>query len=250
MASPSFRPGGESRRGSGAGAAGATAPPQGRHRAPSLEELAARVGAGDRGATTRLYERLIGGLRRYFTARLQGDAAEVENLAEATFVRLWEGLVRSPDAEAPRSVAAYAYGIARRVWAGHHRRREREERLGRAAGDGAEPVATPSPDLESPLPGPPDELAYRQLVDALLDCVRRGEGPLRLDEGEQAVVEALLAGRRPTWIARHHGLEAWTVTRRSQSACAKVRRCLEHKQFDGSDLAAVERITGRRLRAS
>jgi len=127
--------------------------------------LVARVGSGDSAACRSLMEAHLGRIHA-FAWRMLGDAAEAEDVAQDTFLRLWR---QAGKWRAEARVGTWLHRVAHNLCI---------DRLRQRRGDGGEEL----PDLPDPAPGP---AANQQRVQV----ARRIEAALaRLPERQRAAI--------------------------------------------------------------
>lgn len=112
-------------------------------RADEDDELVARVATGEGAACRRLLDRHLGRIVG-FAARVLGDGAEAEDVAQETFLALWRHATGWRAGEA--RLGTWLHRVARNACIDRLRRR-REVGL-EAAGDPPDPEADPGADLD------------------------------------------------------------------------------------------------------
>ena len=184
-----------------------SSPTGGRMRPPTAaddtttdEALAACAAAGDQAACRRLMQRHLAPILRY-AARLLADSAEAEDVAQETFLRLWQRLDRWPADGS--GLAAWLFRVAHNLCIDRIRRRRTVP-----MDDAAEPVDD-RPDAAQDLMRRERDRAVERAIQALperqraalLLCHHEGlsnaETARVLDIGVEAV-ESLLARARRT----------------------------------------------------
>jgi RNA polymerase sigma-70 factor (ECF subfamily) len=139
-------------------------------------ELMGRVKAGDREAFARLVDRYKDAMVNYLS-RLTGSRARAEDLAQETFLRLYENRDRYRE---EGRFSAFLYRIATNLARSEIRREQRRRMLKlvfRPGGNGAGPVENP----QSRLLG---KEAHRKLAEAIARIPIRFRIPLVLHEIE------------------------------------------------------------------
>lgn len=132
--------------------------------------------------------------------RMLTDGDEAQDVAQETFIRLWQ---KGPSLADPRHATAWAYQTSTRIAV---------DRLRRRAARGAIPAASEA------APGPDEALAARQLIEALAGAV--GEGEL------EAAILARVDGLSQLEAAEVLGVSERTVRRlltRFDEAAARQR---------------------------
>ncbi len=182
-----------------------------RSAAPALsdEALVAACGLGDAAALGALFDRHHEGVSRFLQRMSRGDAAEIDDLAQATFVEVWRSAARFRGGAAVRT---WIFGIATNLV--RHRARSEGRRRAALAGLASTPPASSR--------GPDDAMMRRQLIDRL-------GAALAMLSHEQREVFVLceveeIAGVE---VARALGLREGTVWRRLHDARRALRRALD-----------------------
>lgn len=169
--------------------------------------LLLRIRAGDSSALDGLVDRYWTPLVSY-AARLLGSWDAAEDVAQGTFVRIWE---RRHDWESDGSVSALLYRITRNQGLDEIKRRERAAARSRARDQAARRVATPSEQLEvAEL-----EAAFEATLAALAE--RRRE----------VFILARAHGLSYREIAEVMGIAPQTVANHLSAALAELRQALE-----------------------
>jgi len=137
--------------------------------------LVIRARSGDRAAFRTIFDRYVGGVRRFLGDLLREDAAADEATQE-TFVRAFHHLGELREAE---RLSSWLFGIARHVAQEQRRARHRDER-GTDDATGDLPDRAPSP--EGLLLGAESERLLAEALGELSDD-RRAALLLRLDHG-------------------------------------------------------------------
>ena len=122
----------------------------------SDEALLASIGAGDRTAARALVDRHLGAITG-FAARVLGDRAEAEDVAQEVFLRVWRAAGRWTPGRA--SVSTWMHTIARNLCLDRVRRRRPHQAIEEAV-----EIADPTPDAADRLAAKETE---RRVADAL-----------------------------------------------------------------------------------
>ncbi|MCB9561603.1 MAG: RNA polymerase sigma factor [Kofleriaceae bacterium] len=179
--------------------------------AVSDEALVAACALGDAAALGTLFDRHHEALWRFLGRMSRGGAAELDDLAQGTFVEVWRSASRFRGGAAVRT---WIFGIAANLV----RRRARDEGRRRAALADLAAVPRPAPAGRAP----DDALMRRQMVDRIGAAMAGLSHELRevfvlCDVEEIPGVE----------VARALGLREGTVWRRLHDARKALRRALE-----------------------
>jgi RNA polymerase sigma-70 factor (ECF subfamily) len=179
--------------------------------APELsdEALIAACALGDAAALGALFDRHHEAVYRFLQRLSRGDGAEIDDLAQQTFVEVWRSAARFRGGAA---VKTWIFGIAANLV----RHRARSEGRRRAAMAGL--ALAPAPSSH----GPDDAAIRRQMVDRLGAALATLSHELRevfvlCDVEEIPGVE----------VARALGLREGTVWRRLHDARKALRRALD-----------------------
>lgn len=181
----------------------------------TLAALAAAASAGDQAAFERIHRRLAGGLLRILLQRTGGRADIAEELAQKTWVVVWEALRDRKYDPARSALTTYIYAISHKVWLQYIRSVGRGQALPADAeswaslGD-AEPVS---------VAGMAELL---QAVRASMD----GTEPDALTPDERALARAVAAGHSDRSLAKLLGLAPSTTNVRKKAVFEKIRRFL------------------------
>lgn len=190
----------------------------------ALHQLADRAQRGERPAFEELVRRLEQGLKRVLLRRTGGQFALVEELAQSTWVAVWDALRQGRYDAGRAAISTFVYAVAHKLWLRHLRDRR---------GPAAEPAA-----LESVLIGrateaddPAAALESAELLEAMRGCLRSDGDAFSLTPEERRVVIGLAAGESERSLSAELGLAASTIHARKQAAYEKLRRCLAAKGF-------------------
>lgn len=175
----------------------------------SDEALIAACAAGDSAALGVLFDRFASAVCRFLTRLIGASYAEIDDLAQATFIEVWRC---SPKFRGDSKARVWIFGIANNVARRHVRSRSR--RLTALERFGLEPVSP-----ERPL----DEATHdRRLIERLAATLPT------LTEGQRvAFVMCDLEGVPGVEAARVLGLRPGTLGRRLFEARRVLRKALE-----------------------
>lgn len=198
-----------------------------------LGGLAAAAGRGDRAAFDRLHDRLAGGLRRILLNRTGGRADLAEELAQRTWVILWDAVSNGKYDPTRSAITTFLYAVSHKVWLQHLRT---SSRRATAPAEAAAGVAAGTEDAG-------DAAGLAEVLGAVRECMEGGEAgiPGALTSEERALIRAVAAGHSDRSLARLLNLAPSTVNVRKQSVFQKVRRFLAVRGHRGPERQGGER---------
>lgn len=201
----------------------------------SLEALAQRAMDGDDEAFEQLHQRLRGGLHAFFSRRLGGPSARLEELVHGTWIEVWKSFrLRRYDPNRAR-LTTFVYAIGNNVLLRSHRAEGRDRLTFPGVDDELHRGQAEHPAF--------DHLLHQsELIDAVRDCLRRRSGPDALSEQERAIVQAATAGASERELAARLNLAPSTINARKRVALQKLRKCLSIKGF--GDAAVEQDLAG------
>src|SRR5262249_24100157 len=94
--------------------------------AESMADLCAGAMRGDRPAFEKLHRRLNPGLQRMLQGRTSGRADLAEELAQRTWVGVWEALIAGKYDPAKSAITTFVYAVSHKVWLQHLRTASRQ----------------------------------------------------------------------------------------------------------------------------
>ena len=199
---------------------------------PSGEELVSLAQAalgGDRSAFDRLHDRLGGGLKRILLDRTGGRADLAEELAQRTWVILWDALSGGKYDPSRSAITTFLYAVSHKVWLQHLRSASRRPT---APSEAAAGIASDSQD-------PAGAAGLAELLSDVRDCMEGGERGVAgsLNPEERALMRAVAAGHSDRSLARLLGLAPSTVNVRKRTVFEKVRRFLAVRGHRGDERA-------------
>ncbi len=202
---------------------------------PATEDLGAlaqAAGRGDRAAFDRLHDRLAGGLKRILLNRTGGRADLADELAQRTWVILWDAISGGKYDPARSAITTFLYAISHKVWLQHLRT---SSRRAVAPADAAAGVAAGIVDAG-------DAAGLAEVLSAVRECMEGGEDgvPGALNPEERALIRAVAAGHSDRSLARLLGLAPSTVNVRKRTVFEKVRRFLAIRGHRGPERPAGE----------
>lgn len=198
-------------------------PPLMSDRSPApLSDLARLAATGDRAAFDAIHTRLAGAVRRHLLSRLGPRADLADDLAQRTWMGVWNALSRglyNPDRAA---ITTFVYAVATKVWLQHLRSSSRARVLipGQVPDEAGAWEAEP---LESP------GLAER--IHAVRECLR--PHPAGLTPEEVWLLRAAAEGATDRDLAERLGVAASTAHARRRAALDKLRRLLARRGIRG-----------------
>lgn len=203
---------------------------------PTLAVLARRAAAGDDAAFDVIYRRLDAGLRRFLARRGIASTAQVEELAQTTWVDVWLALQAGRYDASRSALTTFLYAVAHKTWL-QHRRRMRGERASTLEVSALSSVALD----ESADPGDAMDLAAE--VQLVRDCLF-DQGTAGLTQDEHTVILGLRAGESERTLAARLGLAASTVHARKLSAFDKLRRYIDLRGTGSSGTERGQSLDG------
>ena len=201
-----------------------------------LAQLANRARSGDQSAFEELLHRFDPGLKRILLRRSGGQSELSEELAQRTWIAVWEALREKRYDPRKSAISTFIYAVAHKLWLQHLRR------TGRAPlSDGVLGASLSDP---SGAAGNPAALLHAaEMLDAMRACLHATGAPFSLTAEERQVVIGLSGGESERALAEELGVAASTVHARKQLAYRKLRRCLSAKGFS---VESAERPRGQR----
>ena len=214
-----------------------------------LAQLANRARSGDQSAFEELLHRFDPGLKRILLRRSGGQSELSEELAQRTWIAVWEALREKRYDPRKSAISTFIYAVAHKLWLQHLRR------TGRAPlSDGVLGASLSDP---SGAAGNPAALLHAaEMLDAMRACLHATGAPFSLTAEERQVVIGLSGGDSFSYVdgklkggeseralAEELGVAASTVHARKQLAYRKLRRCLSAKGFS---VESAERPRGQR----
>ena len=186
-----------------------------------LRELTQRAKQGDEGAFEALYQRLGGGLQRFFLKRNGGNVDQANDLTQQTWVEFWLALARyDPDRAEP---STFLYAVGYKIWLRYLRRATRAPTV-YPLDECAAAFLPDTFDIE-------DALEFSEMLDALRECLRAVDTPNSLTDEERYIV-ARHADEEPLRaLADVLGIAPSAVFVRNRKAREKLARCLAQKGF-------------------
>lgn len=186
----------------------------------SLRRLSAAARRGDENAYHAIHARLDAGLRRFLMKRTRDDAELAEELAQRSWVALWEAL-RDGRYDPERSaLTTFLYGVGYKQYLQHLRRTRGALRLVNDLDAQAEELFAQSDD-------PAEFVRACELLDAVRDCLREGGGAADLSPDERQILAAVAAGQSERQLAAKLGVAPSTINSRKQLAFQKLHVFLQ-----------------------
>lgn len=182
---------------------------------------------GDRSAFDRLHDRLGGGLKRLLLDRTGGRADLADELAQRTWVILWDAVSTGKYDPARSAITTFLYAISHKVWLQHLRSASRRPT---APAEAAAGIAALSDD-------PADAAGLAELLSHVRECMEGSERgvPGALNPEDRALIRAVAAGHSDRSLARLLGLAPSTVNVRKRAVFDKVRRFLAVRGYRGAE---------------
>ena len=185
----------------------------------SLRRLSAAAQQGDERAYHAIHARLDAGLRRFLMKRTHEDAELAEELAQRSWVALWEAL-RDGRYDPQRSaLTTFLYGVGYKQYLQHARRTRGTLRVITDLDAQAEEMFAQNDD-------PAEFVRACELLDAVRDCVN-GSGGADLSAADREILAGVAAGESERQLAVRLGLAPSTVNARKQLALQKLQDYLE-----------------------
>jgi RNA polymerase sigma-70 factor (ECF subfamily) len=204
--------------------------------ADPIAELARRAQAGDREAFEQLLRRFEPGLKRVLLRRSGGQAEVCDELAQQTWIAVWEALREQRYDPQKSAISTFIYAVAHKLWLQHLRSTSAAPLsggvLGASLGDSSAAGENPATWLH-----------LAELLDAMRACLHATGTPLSLTADERRIVIGLSGGESERALAAKLGVVASTVHARKQMAYRKLRQCLSAKGFSAE---TAERPAGQR----
>jgi RNA polymerase sigma factor (sigma-70 family) len=187
----------------------------------SLRRLSAAAQRGDESAYRAIHARLDAGLRRFLMKRTRDDAELAEELAQRSWVALWEAL-RDGRYDPQRSaLTTFLYGVGYKQFLQHARRTRSGLRLVNDLDAQAEQMFAATDD-------PAEFVRACEVLDAVRECLRGdGAAAAELTVAERAILAAIARGESERQLARRLSLAPSTVNSRKQLALKKLQDYLE-----------------------
>lgn len=189
-----------------------------------LQRLADRAQRGDRDAFEQLVRRFDPGLRRILLRRGSGQAELADELAQRTWIAVWEAFCKRRYDARKSAISTFIYAVAYKLWLQHLRRAGAAPLSGGVLG---ESLLGASGTTENPA----DEAQAAELLEAMRACLHATGTPLSLTDEQRHVVLALSSGKSERDLAGELGVAASTIHARKQLAYGKLRRCLAARGF-------------------
>lgn len=190
-----------------------------------LQSLCAAAAAGDESAFESLHRRLAGGLKRLFMERAGGHADLAEELAQKTWVAVWQALRAGKYDPSRAAISTFVYAVGFKIWLGHLRGLRRDgDRAGSADAGTFALVRDDDPAYAA---------ADAELIQAVRDCLAGKGAAGSLTADERALVCAAASGESDRALAKRLKLAPSTVNARKRAAYEKLRRWLAQRGHRG-----------------
>lgn len=186
----------------------------------SLRRLSAAAQQGDERAYRAIHARLDAGLRRFLMKRTRDDAELAEELAQRSWVALWEALRDGRYDPRRSALTTFLYGVGYKQYLQHSRRARSGLRLVNDLDAQAERMFASTDD-------PAEFVRACELLDAVRECLRGDGRAPELTADERAILGAIAAGESERQLAARLGLAPSTVNARKQLALQKLQDYLE-----------------------
>lgn len=193
----------------------------------SVEELAAAAARGDEPAFGALRRRFAPGLHRLLLGRAAGREDVAEDLAQATWVSVWQALRRGQYDPARSAISTFVYAVGHKTWLQYLRRAALQQRVSRelqneaggtAASDSAETTS-----------------ALAEAVHLVRECLRGG----LLSAEEVDIVIGAGRGESDRDLAARLNMASSTINAKRRSAYEKIRRALAQRGFREDSLDQI-----------
>lgn len=187
-----------------------------------LQSLCAAAAGGDEAAFDAIHRRLGGGLRRLFLDRAGGRSDLADELAQRTWVAVWQALRAGKYDPSRAAISTFVYAVGTKIWLGHLRGSRRDDQRTGLVETGSFALVRDD--------DPSDAAADSELLQAVRDCLAgaiAGEGGLTPDE--RALIRAAASGESDRALAKRLRLAPSTVNVRKRAAYEKLRRLLAQR---------------------
>lgn len=192
--------------------------------ADPLTQLAERAQRGDRRAFEELLGRLDPGLKRILLRRTGGQLELAEELAQRTWIAVWEALGGGRYERRKAAISTFVYAVAHKLWLQHLRQTGNAPR-GYSLFDTSISRASEGSDDPAAL------LEAAELLEATRACLHVARAPFSLTAEERRIIIGLSGGESERGLAEQLGVAASTIHARKVLAHKKLRRCLAAKGF-------------------
>jgi RNA polymerase sigma factor (sigma-70 family) len=189
-----------------------------------IAQLTERAPNGDRGAFEQLLNRFDPGLKRILLRRTGGQAELCEELAQRTWIAVWQALHEQRYDPQKSAISTFIYAVAYKLWLQHLRSAGTAPLSGGVLGTGLL-------DSEGAADNPAALLHAAELLDAMRGCLHAAGTPFSLTAEERQIVIGLSGGESERALAERLGVAASTIHARKQLAYRKLRQCLSAKGF-------------------
>ncbi len=186
-----------------------------------LADLSRAAMAGDEAAFASIHGRLDDRLRRFLLRRAPGRDDLAADLAQRTWVAVWEALRQARYDPNRAAISTFVYAVASKMWLQHLRT---SRRAGPAAG-----LSDDDEGLIADAAGPADAMDLAEVLDAVRACLRADASADGLSQEESVIVCAAASGESDRALAKRLGLAPSTINARKRAAYDKVRRYLARR---------------------
>src|SRR5262245_56925619 len=186
----------------------------------SLRRLCAAAQGGDEHAYRAIHERLDAGLRRFLMKRTRDDAELAEELAQRSWVAVWEALRDGRYDPQRAALTTFLYGVGYKQYLQHARRTRGGLRLVSDLDAQAEQMFASDDD-------PAEFIRSCELLDAVRECLRGDSASVALAPEEREILSAIASGEPERQLAARLGVAPSTVNTRKHLVLHKLQEHLE-----------------------
>ena len=199
-------------------------------RATTLAALCSAAARGDERAFAEVHKRLSGGLLRILLERTGGRADAAEELAQRTWVVVWEAIQSGKYDPTRSAITTYLYAVSHKVWLQYVRSTSRS------------PTVSPEADQSSTLgeDEPVSVAGMAELLQAVRECME-GSAADALTPEERALARAVASGQSDRALAKMLGLAPSTTNVKKRAVFEKIRRYLAIRGHRGPERGERDR---------
>lgn len=196
----------------------------------SADDMAAAAARGDAAAFADLRARFGPGLHRMLAGRTSGREDLADELAQATWVSVWQALSRGQFDRTRAAISTFIYAVGHKTWLQHLRRQGLTQQVHSEVAQSPEnPAARPVADAGA-------AAGLVELIQAMRDCLKSD----LLTSDERDVVIGSARGESDRDLARRLGMASSSVNARRRAAFDKIRRELSRRGFREDSLDRID----------